>query len=102
MQLVNIDMLVNMTTVMTFSNAGHEFIGRNIAPGCLLLSVAYMDEISTDLSCPEHSSGCMTVEPGVWWLQAYKAVSIVRSFSIKESYCVPSTFLSTNVLSANI
>ncbi|KAF6023157.1 hypothetical protein EB796_018537 [Bugula neritina] len=45
-------------------SSGHEFIGRNIAPGCLLLSVAYMDEISTDLSCPEHSSGCMNVEPG--------------------------------------
>jgi len=58
-------------------SSGHEFIGRNSHPGSLQLSVREMRDISTDLSCSEHAPGCMTVGPGVYWIEAYKAANAV-------------------------
>lgn len=57
------------------STTGHEFVGRNTFQGALQLSVREMRSITTDLSCPEHAPGCMVVGPGVYWIEAYKAVS---------------------------
>ena len=64
-----------ITSFSPFFIPGHEFIGRNSYPGALQLSVREMRDITTDLSCTEHAAGCMTVGPGVYWIEAYKAVS---------------------------
>ena len=80
-QLINY--LCPVKVFLLFFIPGHEFIGRNSYPGALQLSVREMRDITTDVSCTEHAAGCMTVGPGVYWIEAYKAVSypLLQAFS---------------------
>ncbi|XP_067931778.1 uncharacterized protein [Watersipora subatra] len=74
--VVNFTKFYNMD--LKLISSGHEFIGRNTAEGCLQMSLAKMTDTSIDLSCQENSAGCMTAEPGVLWLQAYREVDVVN------------------------
>ena len=75
--------VAKLKVFLLFFIPGHEFIGRNSYPGALQLSVREMRDITTDVSCTEHAAGCMTVGPGVYWIEAYKAVSypLLQAFS---------------------
>lgn len=38
------------------------------------ISVHYMKGIKVDMSCAENALGCMEVQSGVQWIEAYKVV----------------------------
>lgn len=56
-----------------------------------------MRDISTDLSCSEHAPGCMTVGPGVYWIEAYKAVSRLPYILIYYLYIYICIYLAQNL-----
>ena len=56
---------------------GHSFLGRNTAAGSMQISVSKMKDIDVSLNCTDHALGCMTVQAGVQWGEAFREVSII-------------------------
>lgn len=61
-----------------FDDTGHSFLGRCGGDGVMQISVHYMKGIKVNLNCTENALGCMNVQAGVQWIEAYNEVNTVQ------------------------